>query len=84
MVDAFRGSKYDGDALVEILGRLQEQADNSDASLPESEREILRTLESGLSGTAAQQRAGFRNARDMFFTRQRLESILGFGATSRM
>ncbi|MEY2505198.1 MAG: uncharacterized protein QOG27_1478 [Verrucomicrobiota bacterium] len=84
MVDAFRGSKYDGDALVEILGRLQEQADNSDASLPESEREILRTLESGLSGTAGQQRAGLRNARDTFFTRQRLESILGFGATSRM
>jgi len=84
MVDSFRGSKYDGDALVEILGRLQKQADNADASLPESEREILRTLESGLSGAASQQRVRLRNARETFFTRQRLESILGFGATSRM
>ncbi|HKP05211.1 MAG TPA: DUF4912 domain-containing protein [Chthoniobacterales bacterium] len=84
IVDAFRGSKYDGDAIVEIVGRLQEQADNSDASLPESERELLRTLESGLSGNASQQRARLRNPREAFFTRQRLESILGFGATSRM
>ena len=84
MVDSFRGSRYDGDALVEILGHLQEQADNSEASLPESEREILRTLESGLSGPASQQRVRLRNARATFFTRKRLESILGFGATSRM
>ena len=84
IVDAFRGSKYDGDAVVEILGRLQEQADNADASLPESERELLRALESGLSGPASQQRTNLRNARENFFSRQRLESILGFGATSRM
>ena len=84
IVDAFHGSKYDGDALVEIVGRLQEQADNADASLPESEREILRTLEFGLSGSAAQHRSSLRNAPEDFFTRQRLESILGFGATSRM
>ena len=48
IVDAFRGSKYDGDALAEILGRLQHHADSSDASLPETERELLRALESGL------------------------------------
>jgi len=84
MVDSFRRSKYDGDALVEILGHLQERADNSDASLPESEREILRTLESGLPGPASEQRVRLRHARETFFTRQRLESILGFGATSRM
>ena len=83
MVDAFRGSKYDGDALVEILGRLQEHADTSEASLPESEREILRALESSLPTDAAQ-RSRFRNAPDTFFTRQRVESILGFGATSPM
>ena len=84
IVDAFRGSKYDGDALVEILGRLQHHADTSDASLPESERELLRALDSGLSGTDAAQRSRLRNAQDTFFTRQRIESILGFGATSRM
>lgn len=84
IVDTFRGSKYDGDALVEIVGRLQEHADNSEASLSESEREILRALESGLAETGAQHRSRLRNAQDTFFTRQRIESILGFGATSRM
>jgi hypothetical protein len=84
IVDAFRGSKYDGDALAEILGRLQHHADSSDASLPETERELLRALESGLSGTDASQRSRLRNAQDVFATRQRIESILGFGATSPM
>lgn len=82
MVDAFRGSKYDGDALVEILGRLQEHADTSEASLPESEREILRALGSGSPATDAAQRSRFRNTPDTFFSRGRIESILGFGATS--
>jgi hypothetical protein len=84
IVDAFRGSKYDGDALAEILGRLQHHADSSDASLPETERELLHALESGLSGTDATQRSRLRNAQDVFATRQRIESILGFGATSPM
>lgn len=81
IVDVFRGSKYDGDALAQIVGRLQHHADHSDASLPENERELLLALESGLSGTAAQ-RSRLRNAQDVFATRQRIESILGFGATS--
>jgi hypothetical protein len=84
IVDAFRGSKYDGDALVEIIGRLQEHADTSEASLPESEREILRVLESGMPGNDATHRSRLRQAQDTFFTRQRIESILGFGATSPM
>ena len=84
IVDAFRGSKYDGDALAEILGRLQHHADTSDASLPEAERELLRALESGLSGPDAAQRSRLRTAPDVFATRQRIESILGFGASSRM
>jgi hypothetical protein len=29
MVDAFRGSKYDGDALIEIVSHLQKRADDS-------------------------------------------------------
>jgi hypothetical protein len=84
IVDAFRGSKYDGEALAEILGQLQHHADNSDAMLPENERELLRALESGFSGTDASQRARLRSAPDLFATRQRIESILGFGATSPM
>jgi hypothetical protein len=84
IVDTFRGSKYDGDALAEILGRLQHHADSSDATLPESERELLRALESGLSETSASQRAQLRSAPDLFASRERVESILGFGATSPM
>lgn len=84
IVDTFRGSKYDGDALAEILGRLQHHADSSDATLPESERELLRALESGLPEADASQRARLRNAPDVFATRERVESILGFGATSAM
>jgi hypothetical protein len=84
IVDTFRGSKYDGDALAEIVGRLQQHADTSDATLPESERELLRALESGLSESQAAQRARLRNAPDAFAARDRVESILGFGASSRM
>jgi hypothetical protein len=84
IVDTFRGSKYDGDALAEILGRLQHHADNSEATLPESERELLRALESGLPETDAAQRARLRSAPDVFGTREKVESILGFGATSPM
>ena len=78
-----RVSKYDGDALAEIVGPLQHHADHS-ASLPENERELLRALESGLSLTDAAQRSSLRNVADVFATRQRIESILGFGASSRM
>jgi hypothetical protein len=84
IVDTFRGSKYDGDALAEIVGRLQHHADTSDAALPESERELLRVLDSGLSDSEATERARLRNAPDTFASRDRIESILGFGATSPM
>jgi hypothetical protein len=84
IVDTFRGSKYDGDALAEIVGRLQHHADSSDATLPEEERELLRALESGLGESQAAHRERLRNAPDVFATRERVESILGFGATSQM
>src|ERR1700716_3438009 len=52
MVDAFRASKYDGDALVEIVGRLQELADVSgDEALTETDRELLRAIDWSLSET---------------------------------
>jgi len=84
IVDTFRGSKYDGDALAEIVGRLQHHADSSDATLPEEERELLRALESGVAESQAVHRDRLRNAPDVFATRERVESILGFGATSQM
>jgi len=82
IVDSFRASKYDGEALVEILGRLQEQADNAETPLLDADRELLRAIDSSLSGTDALQRSRLRQSGDAFATRQRIESILGFGATS--
>jgi len=84
IVDTFRGSKYDGDALAEIVSRLQHHADSSDATLPESERELLHALESGLPESQASHRARLRNAPDVFAERERIESILGLGASSPM
>ena len=84
IVDTFRASKYDGDALAQVIGRLQQQADSSDATLPESERELLRALGSGTTESQAAQRARLRNAPDTFASRERIESILGFGASSPM
>ena len=85
MVDVFRASKYDGDALVEIVGRLQERADiPGDAALTETDRELLRAIDSSLSPADATQRSCLRKSEDAFATRQRIESILGFGASSRM
>ena len=83
IVDTFRGSKYDGGALAEIVGRLQHHADSSDATLPENERELLRALESGFEAQASH-RARLRNAPDAFATRERVEALLGFGASSPM
>jgi hypothetical protein len=84
IVDAFRGSKYDGDALAEIIGQLQHHADTSDAALPEEERELLRALEAVEPAEDARERARLRNAPPVVTTREKVESILGFGATSPM
>ncbi|PZR71331.1 MAG: hypothetical protein DLM73_16155 [Chthoniobacterales bacterium] len=82
IVDAFRGSQYDGDALVEIIGRLQEQADDPAAGLAEPEREIMRAIDLSLSEADTHDRSHLRKADDTFATRQRIEAILGFGASS--
>jgi hypothetical protein len=85
MVDSFRASKYDGDALVEMAGRLQESVDHpADSDLNDDDRELLRAIDIGLSETHAVQRSRFRQSPDVFATRKRIESILGFGASSRM
>ena len=85
MVDAFRASKYDGDALVEILSRLQHGADDPDTeALTETDREILRAIDCSSSETDTRERSHLRNAPAPFATRQRIESILGFGVSSRM
>ena len=83
MVDSFRASKYDGDALVEIVSRLQERADDpAETDLTDTDRELLRALDCCLSETDAMQRSRLRNSENGFSTRQRIESVLGFGASS--
>jgi hypothetical protein len=85
MVDTFRASRYDGDALVEIVGRLQERADDpAETNLTDSDRELLRAIDCTLSEAGSLQRARLRKSDDPFATRRRIESILGFGASSRM
>ena len=84
IVDAFRGSKYDGDAIVEILAEMQEHADKPGSNLAEADREILRAIDLSFSEAEALHRSRLRESEDAFATRQRIESILGFGATSPM
>ena len=83
MVDAFRAAKYDGEALVEIVGHLQERADDiADVALTDTDRELLCAIDCSLSETDTVQREQLRKSDDPFATRQRIESILGFGASS--
>jgi hypothetical protein len=85
MVDTFRASRYDGDALLEIVGRLQERADDpGETDLTDADHELLRAIDCTLSGTDSMQRSRLRKPADVFATRQRIESILGFGVSSRM
>ena len=84
IVDAFRGSKYDGDAIVEILAEMQAQADHSESALADADRELLRAIDLSFSETDALHRSRLRQSEDAFATRQRIESILGFGASSPM
>jgi hypothetical protein len=84
IVDAFRGSKYDGDAIVEILAEMQAQADHPESTLAEADRELLRAIDLSFSENDARHRSRLRESEDAFATRQRIESILGFGATSPM
>ena len=76
------GPSTDGDTLVEIVGRLQQRADDCDGTLTDVDREILRAIDCTMSETDAVQRSGLRRSKNAFATRQRIESILGFGASS--
>lgn len=84
LVDVFRASKYDGEALTEILGRMQERAaDPARAdSVTATERELLRAIDWTLSETEARDRARLRETDNTLAKRQKAEEILGFGATS--
>jgi hypothetical protein len=80
MIDNFRGSKYDGTALTEILAHLQKRADELD--LTDTDRELLQLIGCTLSEHEIEQRSRLRKASDPFASRERIQAVLGFGASS--
>jgi len=84
LVDTFRGSRYDGEALVEVISQLQARADEP-AMLPTctaDDRALLRAIETSSADTSRAERFELRQAPAHFTSRRRVEAILGFGATS--
>lgn len=81
LIDLFRASN--GDALSEIISRLQRRAlTDKDCELLSSEEwEILRAMDLSLDEIEAA-RCGFINRAGSAKLRRRTEAILGFGATS--
>ena len=82
MIDAFRGSKYDGVALLEVLAHLQKRADALDETLSETDRELLRAIDCTLSENNTRERSRLRESQESFATREQIEAILGFGSSS--
>ena len=85
MVDTLRGSKYDRDALVQIVARLQKGVDDSaETTLTEADHALLQAIEPSLSQSEKIERGRLRGSQEAFTTRQQIESILGFGGSSPM
>jgi hypothetical protein len=78
MIDAFRGSKTDGEALTELVSRLQKRTTEGFVSEPLSaaESELLGAIGSNVSEMSSWANAGTAALE------KRLENILGFGSTS--
>ncbi len=78
MIDAFRVSKTDGEALTELVSRLQKRTTQDDASQPLSaeESELLSAIGSNVSEMISWANSGAAALE------KRLENILGFGSTS--
>lgn len=84
LVDAFRGSKHDGEALTKIIAGLQKSADDSgEAIIPGTDAEVRRDIKSTFSPTDAKQRAQIKRSTESFATRRQIESILRFNGSSR-
>ena len=81
LIDVFRASN--GDALTEIVSRLQKRAvsDEERALLTPEEWEILRAMNLSLDEIGAARRA-FLNRADSKVLRRRAETLLGFGGSS--
>jgi hypothetical protein len=78
MIDAFRVSKNDGEALTELVSRLEQRNAQDDAgeALSLEESELLSAISSNVSETISWAHAGAA------VLEKRLEDILGFGSTS--
>lgn len=81
LIDLFRAQN--GEALAEIIGRLQRRAVTEDerALLTSEDWEILRAMDLSVEDFAAAHRNVFSSAQSEKL-RQRAEAVLGFGATS--
>jgi len=83
IVDAFRGSKYDGEALTRVITMLQKSVDESgDVTIPQTEGELHSVIESTLSKRDALERSRLKNSGEAFATRKKIEAILGSGPSS--
>lgn len=84
VVDAFRGSKFDSEAVTRIIATLQKSADEAGgAATPQNDDEIVRAIESTLSEKDARERSQLKESQEAFATRKQIESILGSGPSSR-
>lgn len=85
LVEIFRGSKFDGQAISETIGQLQQRFENDGSAepVPAEHARLIEALQWSLSPGEATERAAFRTtAQHKPIGRARLERILGFGATS--
>ena len=79
MVDLLRVSKQEKESLMTLLGELRQQAKapEADSRLTPQQRELAQVLESAATPAPA-----VGPAAGVTWSRQRLERVLGFGATS--
>ncbi|MFL6527198.1 MAG: DUF4912 domain-containing protein [Chthoniobacterales bacterium] len=85
LVDIFRGSKFDGQAISGAIANLQQRFEPGGSSEPirSEHAQLIEALEWSLSDSEADQRSEFRaTAKQKPIGRARLERILGFGAAS--
>lgn len=85
LVETFRGSRFDGQALSDSIAALQSRVESADDSQPlgAQQRELAETIQA-IVGTAGERQndGSFNFAADDRATAARIERILGIAATS--
>jgi len=84
MIDLFRASNGDADAIASVLSRFQEHAQTAaeqEEQLTPEEREILRAMDLSVRDLE-EARRGFSGKSLGDVLRKRAEAVLGFGGTS--